>query len=549
MSVIPRVRHVSLPVQTAPGQAQGHGHGRRQGVVRAIVLPRQELERIRSHSRWLSDQARDGEQRRAQMQRMKATSEALVGSWKNTVLNKQKERLERRQKRIQNEDERRNAEYRASLQEAAEERKKRIEDAKRMLLFEQDDIQQVNSAFVFSEVLHERSKQVEFNEHLKKIEEQAREERAEQIKRDLEVYREEEEKRKEREHKAKMERKTENIKMMKEKAEREAFLLAGEKAEEKQDLLNMEKEIKLVQENIDREARRKKEQVRKAALESIEMNNQKIKMQKQEEEDEEKVIQIYLRVKERMEWLRKKHEAEARKAKHEHQERIRATIAESLKEKVEDIDGMVAKALQEREVREAELVQKRKEYEAKLLKERKEYHAEVEEQKKKDKKEEQELKQWLLMQSLKRDEIDKIHKIKRKELEWNTKMRVREGYNEQLREFKDQERIEDFQRHQKLLSQIEKEDADFFDYAQEVLNECKIGGRPLYPIQKTIHEYRKKHGIINREKYEKWAKDMAELDRQYREEEEEQDKQLAIIDETPGACKPLFPPLLKKCPI
>lgn len=50
--------------------------------------------------------------------------------------------------------------------------------------------------------------------------------------------------------------------------------------------------------------------MRKDALESIEMNKEKIKMQKQEDEDEDKVIQIYLRVKQRMECLRKKREIE-----------------------------------------------------------------------------------------------------------------------------------------------------------------------------------------------------------------------------------------------
>lgn len=42
---------------------------------------------------------------------------------------------------------------------------------------------------------------------------------------------------------------------------------------------------------------------------------------------------------------------QARQAKHEHQERIRAVIAESLKEKEDDIDGMIAKALKERDER------------------------------------------------------------------------------------------------------------------------------------------------------------------------------------------------------
>lgn len=42
---------------------------------------------------------------------------------------------------------------------------------------------------------------------------------------------------------------------MKEKAEREAFLLSGEKAFEKQDLAEMEKEIKQVEENIQREVK------------------------------------------------------------------------------------------------------------------------------------------------------------------------------------------------------------------------------------------------------------------------------------------------------
>ncbi|XP_052128300.1 cilia- and flagella- associated protein 210-like isoform X2 [Frankliniella occidentalis] len=466
--------------------------------------------------------------------------------------NKQKERLERRHKRIKDEDDRKNAIHQASLQEAAEERRKRIEEAKRMLLFEKDDIHQVNSSFVFSEILHERSKQIEFNEHLKKIEEDAKKAKAEQIKCDVEAYHEEELKRKERQHVEKMERKAENIKMMKEKAEREALLLAGEKAYEQQDIAEMEKEIKQVQENIEREISRKKELVKKNALESIEMSKERKRIQKQEEEDEEKVIQIYLKIKQRMECMRKKREAEAKQAKLEHQERIRAIIAESLKEKEDDIEGMIAKALKEKDEREAKILQKRKNYEAKLLKERQEYNAQVKEQKMKDEKEEKELKQWILMQGLRRDEIDKLHEMKRKESEWATKMVVREGYNKQIeehREIKNKQCADNRQRHEALLGQIKREDEDFFDYAEEVLNECKIGGRPLYPIKKTIHEYRKKHGIINREKYEKWAKEMAEQERRYQEEDEAYNRQLSITDETPQLCRQLFPPLLKKCPL
>lgn len=85
--------------------------------------------------------------------------------------------------------------------------------------------------------------------------------------------------------------------------------------------------------------------------------------------------------------------------------------------------------------REAEILQKRKEYEARLLRERKEYNAEAEEQRKKEEKEEKELKQWILLQGLRREEIDKLHEIKRKELDWAGKMIVREGYNKQIVSF------------------------------------------------------------------------------------------------------------------
>lgn len=66
------------------------------------------------------------------------------------------------------------------------------------------------------------------------------------------------------------------------------------------------------------------------------------------------------------------------------------------------------------------------------MKERKDYHAEVEEQKKRDKIEDKELRQWILMQGLKRDEIDKLHEIKRKESAWASKMTVRDAYNNQI---------------------------------------------------------------------------------------------------------------------
>lgn len=82
--------------------------------------------------------------------------------------------------------------------------------------------------------------------------------------------------------------------------------------------------------------------------------------------------------------------------------------------------------------REAAIIHKKKDYEARLLKERKDYHAEVEELKKREEMEDKELRQWVLMQGLKRDEIDKVHVIKRKESEWATKMTVRDGYNKQI---------------------------------------------------------------------------------------------------------------------
>lgn len=82
--------------------------------------------------------------------------------------------------------------------------------------------------------------------------------------------------------------------------------------------------------------------------------------------------------------------------------------------------------------REAEIIRKRKEYEEKLLKERKVYKTEVEQQKKREQILEKELKQWILMQRLRRDEIDKLHDMKKKESKWATKMTVREGYNKQL---------------------------------------------------------------------------------------------------------------------
>lgn len=50
----------------------------------------------------------------------------------------------------------------------------------------------------------------------------------------------------------------------------------------------------------------------KDALESLEMSKERSRLQKQEEEEEQKVIDIYLKIKQRMECLRKKKELEVR---------------------------------------------------------------------------------------------------------------------------------------------------------------------------------------------------------------------------------------------
>lgn len=58
---------------------------------------------------------------------------------------------------------------------------------------------------------------------------------------------------------------------------------------------------------------------------------------------------------------------------------------------------------------------------------------------------------------------------------------------EEHREIQLKECAEDLQRYNNLLAKLGKEDEDFFEYAHEVLNECSIGGRPVYPIKKAIH--------------------------------------------------------------
>ncbi|KAH9520065.1 hypothetical protein Btru_059855 [Bulinus truncatus] len=451
------------------------------------VLTKQDWERIEKELNYKQIQEEMVHKIREEREEQKRKSKELIKNWANTIAGQRQRKLQARTIREEKEEaERREIDIEeAKIQ--AQMRREAIEKAKTQQYYQTDRVKNFHSALVLTEVLKEREAQLE----LKRMKEQAMgDQDLEYMKIDRELY--------EKGVQADQEKARERLELATRTREFQ-FAQINEhlksNVKEKQDSLKEAEELKKLAvqfqiekerlENIRREERLAMLQGNMMQIQDVE--KMKLLQQKQDEEEDEE-CRIFAAAKRKMMKLRAQKEQEIHDEKQAHLEKIREKLAAQMKQKVRDEDNRIRTAAEEAEIKRLEEERAKEE---KLLKEiklqaehRKKQLQEKEEKKKRDKKEELEILEMRRAadELFRQNEMEKA--IRRKQEAEALKNFHVDQYNEQV------SKEEATRRTQLALDKanvelIEKEEAQFQEYAQKVIDHCRKGGRNVYPLEKA----------------------------------------------------------------
>lgn len=454
------------------------------------VLSKAEWERIQRQLNRRQIEEERIRQIKMEQEEQKKKSKELVTTWSNTLSGSRAKKLAARREREEKEEaERKQVDIEEAKFQAAQ-RKEAIEKAKTQQYYQTDRVKAFHSALMYTEVLKERDAQVELNRLKVKAREGEDREWLEKARREYEdsIRRDHENARK------RMEAANENAGFLNKQINehlRETDMAKAEDNVEGEELKKLavayEREKDRL-ENIRREERLQMMRENKQQIEDVKkMKN--LKDLQEEEEDEE--CRVFAAAKRKMMRLRAEKEREMYTAKQQQLERIREKLAAQMKQAVDDEDQRIERALQEKEEK---FLQEEAEKEAKtqqMLKESAAHRAhqmqEAEDKKKLERR--QELEQIQLRKAA--DEV-----FRRNEME---KMERRHDESQKLVGFlfaqkaERQQNEEDTRKAQLALDKanrelLQKEEAQFQEYATKVIDHCEQGGRNVYPLRKAAKE-------------------------------------------------------------
>nr|KAG5693818.1 hypothetical protein BaRGS_004426 [Batillaria attramentaria] len=420
----------------------------------------------------------------------KKKSKELVKTWGNTLSGSRARKLEaRRQREEKEEAERKQIDIEEAKFQAAQ-RRAAIDKAKTQQYYQTDRVKAFHSALLHTEVLKERDAQVELNRLKAKAAEGVDREWLEKA---------------QREYDDSIRRDQENAyKRMMAARDNENFLQKQIQEHMKEsDMAKAEdnaegEELKKLSVAYEREKDRLEKIRREERLQMMQENHQQIKdvkkmkqLQDLQEDEEDEECRIFAAAKRKMMRLRAEKEREMYIAKQRQLDRIREKLSAQMKQAVDDEDERIEKAKQERE---AKFMQEEAEKEAKLktmLAEQAEHRThQLQEQEEKKKAERRlELEQVQLRKAA--DEVFRRNEMEKADRRHDESQRLVKFLFDQVGERQQNE--EDLRKAQLALDKanqelLKKEEDQFQEYANKVIDHCEKGGRNTYPLRKAAKE-------------------------------------------------------------
>ncbi|GAA37120.2 hypothetical protein CLF_103465 [Clonorchis sinensis] len=347
------VRIAASPAQNDACSELGRNANQCNSLRKVKVLSQEEWKRL--NAKLHGDDAENAklEEKRLANEKLRQTSQEMVKHWTNTFLGSRQKKLDERAKRLADEEAARVA---IDIEEAklqAEQRKAAIEEAKLKMYYQTDQMKQLHSALLLTEVLQERNAQLELKELCERTKGDKEKVLVEQWKRDLaeDKYFVTFIKRgcspliEFTGHRMKERIEAKKLEESEKLAEREKLLrIAAEDEEERKRFIQREREL-----GLDLKSDYKEQMKR----------NQKMKeIERLKEEEEEEQCRIFAAAKRKMTTMRVLKEREMFKAREEQMEQIKNFLSEQLKLKYKDEEERYVRASAEKQetenLREAE---------------------------------------------------------------------------------------------------------------------------------------------------------------------------------------------------
>lgn len=483
-------------------------HGRREGQHKSEDLPRvglmaqginpkdvavfqpKDWQRIQNSLTKYNQAAEKAEQQKRDRENLRAASKELVKQWENTIEGQRLKKLQARKLREEQEEEERK---KIDIEEAkiqAQKRKEAIERAKQQQYYETDRVKGFHGALLLTEVLKERDAQIDFKNLRKNFQKERDNHNLELQKKNLDMLlKADQEKNQER-----FEKTYEISNFQKLQIKDRQNLEAVEKIHDIEEGKTLKEQFESycqTKQHIENQHREKKVALKEFYKSEI---NTKKEIERQDllkEEAESEKIKKFVKAKRKMANMRKEKEQELFDNFQHHTEVMRNKLQADMRQRVDDEDDRIAKAVAERERKRMELAARKEKRTKDNLEAMNSHRIKMIEDATRQTHESKEKDRLLLQQRVKQDNqffesIKKERGQKRDEackLQSNHQNQMTK--REELLLKQKNEQLDVDQRNKELLV---KEEEIFQNYADEVITNATENGRNPFPLIKAARE-------------------------------------------------------------
>jgi len=483
-------------------------HGRREGQNKSGDLPRvglmaqginpkdvavfqpKDWQRIQNSLTKYNQAAEKAELQKRDRENLHAVSKELVKHWENTIEGQRLKKLQARKLREEQEEEERK---KIDIEEAkiqAQKRKEAIERAKQQQYYETDRVKGFHGALLLTEVLKERDAQIEFKNSRKNFQKERDNHILELQKKNLDMLlKADQEKNQERFQKT---HEISNFQKLQIKDRQN--LEAVEKTHDIEEGKTLKEQFESycqTKQQIEKQHREKKVDLKEFYKSEINLKKEIERQDLLKEEAENEKIKKFVKAKRKMASMRKEKEQELFDNFQHHTEVMRNKLQADMRQRVDDEDDRIAKAVAERERKRMEEAARKEKRTKDNLEAMNSHRIKMIDDATQQTRENKEKDRLLLQQRVKQDNqffesIKKERGQKRDEaskLQSNHQNQMTKREKHLLKHKNEQLDVD--QRNKELLV---KEEEIFQNYADKVITNATENGRNPFPLIKAARE-------------------------------------------------------------
>ncbi|KAG9477294.1 hypothetical protein GDO78_002602 [Eleutherodactylus coqui] len=454
------------------------------------VLPRADWERITNHANSLEEEARNLYEERKEREALHLRSKEMVKNWTNTISGMRKEKLQAKKLREEREEEEKKKIDLEEAQYQAEKRRQAIEDAKIKIYYQNDKFKTFHSALLLTEVTKERDAQVELRSKRMSMDNRQDKDTLAKMQRELEESIHSDQQK--------------ALQRLTERKDNANDLL--KQIEEHKHAADLEKRANYREsEEIQRQARLYEWEMNKLAKLKMEEKQEMMKtylahtadrdhlraLEKQLEEENDDLTRRYVLAKKKMANLRKDREEELHRKTVECRDKITELLAAQMKQKFDDEEERLTRALEEME---AKLEKESKEKEEKRKADLKAIteHRIATRKKKEEEEKEEKFKGFQTLYEIKEADnfflAQQKDKMKRAEDECRNvqRLQIQQMAEKMAMAQAEKEAKLEYAKQNKTL--LLKEEDVFQEYAKDVIDSVTKAGRNPLPLKKAAQK-------------------------------------------------------------